>query len=417
MSILRIKGKTPLYGSVNIHGAKNSVLPIMAASILAGGETVIHNCPNLTDVDAAIKILVHLGCRVERIKDTLYINSSSLSGYSIPDSLMREMRSSVIFLGAILARTGEAVLSLPGGCELGPRPIDMHLSALRMMGAEIEENGGNIICRAPRLKGCRVDLPSPSVGATENSMLAATRAEGVTLITNAAREPEIEDLQNYLNKLGARVYGAGTSIITVEGAQFSSYAEHRVIPDRIVAATFLSAAAASRGKITIIGVCPRHLETVTDALAAMGCELKIGEDMIYIDAARKLKAIKPIITKPYPGFPTDAQPPLMAACLTAEGNTAFVENIFENRYRHVSELLRMGADIKVEGRVAIVSGVKRLHAAPVSCTDLRGGGALVVAATGAEGVTEISEISHIDRGYDSIETYLGTLGTDIQRIN
>ncbi len=416
MSILRIKGGKPLKGCVNIHGAKNSVLPIMAASILAAGETVIHNCPNLSDVNAAIKILTHLGCRVERSGDTLYINSSSLTGFQIPDSLMREMRSSVIFLGAILARTGEAILSLPGGCELGPRPINMHLAALKTMGAEIEEDGGNIICKAKKLKGARIDLPSPSVGATENSMLAATCAEGVTVITNAAREPEIEDLQNYLNKMGAGVSGAGTSIITVVGSKFGSYAEHSIIPDRIVAATFLSAAAASHGKITITGVCPRHLETVTEALSDMGCKLKVGADFIDINAECKLKAIRPVVTKPYPGFPTDAQPPLMAASLTAEGNTAFVENIFKNRYRHVSELLRMGADIKVEGRVAIVSGVKRLHSAPVSCTDLRGGGALAVAALGAEGITEISEISHIDRGYDSIEKYLGELGAEIERI-
>lgn len=417
MSILRINGGVPLSGSVNIHGAKNSVLPMMAASILADGETILHNCPNLTDVDAAIKILVHLGCKVERTDDTVYIDSSSLTRCSIPDSLMREMRSSVIFLGAILARTGEAILSLPGGCELGPRPIDMHLSALRTMGAEIQENGGNIICRSKKLCGCRIDLASPSVGATENSMLAATHASGMTVITNAAREPEIEDLQNYLNKLGARVYGAGTSIITVEGSEFGNFAEHRVIPDRIVASTFLSAAAASRGKIEITDVYPRHLETVTDALSEMGCELKIGRNSILINADKKLRAIRPVVTKPYPGFPTDAQPPIMASCLTADGNTVFVENIFDNRYRHVGELMRMGADIKIEGRVAIVSGVKKLHAAPVSSTDLRGGGALVVAAVGAEGTTDISEICHIDRGYDNIETYLGKLGADIQRIN
>ena len=417
MSKLRIRGGSGLEGTVRVHGAKNSVLPILAASILAGGETVIHNCPNLSDVDAAIRILIHLGCRVSRDGDHVYVDSSTMDRFDIPDTLMREMRSSVIFLGAILARVGEAVLSLPGGCELGPRPIDLHLSSLRAMGAEIEEESGNIICRAKQLQGCRVNLTIPSVGATENTMLAASRCRGTTVITNAAREPEIWDLQRYLRKLGINIAGAGTPTIVIEGSELCRGAVHRVIPDRIVAATYLAAAASSRGRIELMGVCPEHIMTVTDALSEMGCRIEAGETSVRIDATGKLQAIRPVVTRPYPGFPTDAQPPLMAACLTAEGTTVFVENIFENRYRHVSELLRMGADIKLEGRVAMVTGVASLYAAPVSATDLRGGAALVVAALGAEGITELSSVYHIDRGYDDLEGTLRILGADVERLD
>ena len=416
MGILRINGGRKLEGSVRIQGAKNSALPILAASILANGETVIHNCPDLSDVDAAIKILTHLGCLVSRENDAVYIDSAEMTRCDIPHELMREMRSSVIFLGAILARCGEAVLSMPGGCELGPRPIDLHIAALRALGAQITEEGGNIICHAGKLRGCEINMSLPSVGATENTILAAARSSGTTVITNAAREPEIWDLQNYLLGIGINVHGAGTPVVTVEGTDKAGYAEHRVIPDRIVAATYLSAVASAGGRMEITDVYPEHIKTVTDALRDMGCGIKIGEKSISIDAESKLRAIRPVMTAPYPGFPTDAQPTLMAASLTAEGTTVFLENIFENRYRHVGELLRMGADIKTEGRVAMVTGVKKLYAAPVESTDLRGGAALVVAALRAEGTTEISEITHIDRGYDNIERTLASLGADITRI-
>ena len=416
MSILRVNGGRRLDGTVKVHGAKNSVLPILAATILSKSETVIRNCPDLTDVDAAVRILNRLGCSVTRDGDTVCVDSRQMTGCDIPDGLMREMRSSVIFLGAILARTGYAVLSMPGGCELGPRPIDMHLDALRALGADITEHGGNIICKADRLRGCRIDLAFPSVGATENSMLAASRAKGTTVITNAAREPEIWDLQRFLNKIGAKVFGAGSSIITVEGGDFGYSAEHKVIPDRIVSATYLCCAACCGGRVKVEGIIPNHLQTVCDALEEMGCTVIVGDDYVYIRAEDSLKAIRPVITRPYPGFPTDAQPPLMAACLKAEGTTAFVENIFENRYRHVDELKRMGADIRLEGRIAIVSGVKRLCAAPVTCTDLRGGAALIAAALGAEGESVISEVRHIDRGYENIEKALSEIGADIIRI-
>ena len=417
MSVLRISGGKRLEGAVRVQGAKNSVLPVMAASILSHGETVIHNCPNLSDVNAAIQILRHLGCVCKREGERVIIDSREVVRSDIPHELMLEMRSSIIFLGAILARCGEAKISTPGGCELGPRPVGLHLFALRKMGAEIIEEGGNIVCRAGRLTGCRVNFLLPSVGATENAMLAATSCEGTTIITNAACEPEIWDLQNYLTGLGFSVSGAGTPTVTVAGKRVTSDAEHFVIPDRIVAATFLSAAAVSRGEIELLEVIPSHFSTVTDALSEMGCDIKIGQSAVHIKSEGKLRAIKPVVTQPYPGFPTDAQPPLLAASLTAEGTTVFIENIFDNRYRHVGELRRMGADIKIEGRVAMVSGVKKLYGAPVSSTDLRGGAALCVAALGAEGVTDVLGLAHIDRGYDNLSGTLEKLGADIARLD
>ncbi|MDR1329680.1 MAG: UDP-N-acetylglucosamine 1-carboxyvinyltransferase [Oscillospiraceae bacterium] len=416
MSVLKISGGKELRGTARVHGAKNSVLPIIAASLLANGETVLHNCPKLSDVDAAIKILRHLGCSAERAGNEVIIDSRGLSRLDIPHGLMREMRSSVIFLGAMLARGGEAALSLPGGCELGPRPIDLHLGALRELGAEITEEGGSIICRAAKLWGRRVNLSFPSVGATENTMLAASLADGTTIITNAAREPEIWDLQCYLRALGVNVYGAGTPTVTVEGTKISASVSHSVIPDRIVAATYLAAAAATRSEIELTDVIPAHLATVIEVLGEMGCDIRVEREKIRVSSDGRLRAARPIITGPYPGFPTDAQPQLMAAALKARGTTAFVENIFENRYRHVEEMRRLGADIKLEGRVAMVTGARKLRGAPVTATDLRGGAALVVAALGAEGVTEISGVHHIDRGYDGLEDTLRAVGAKIERV-
>ncbi|MDR1590316.1 MAG: UDP-N-acetylglucosamine 1-carboxyvinyltransferase [Oscillospiraceae bacterium] len=415
MEILRINGGNKLEGTARVQGAKNSVLPIMAASLLARGTTVIHNCPRLSDVDAAVKILTHLGCGITREGGRVIINSSSVTRCDIPHELMREMRSSVIFLGAVLARCGEAVLSMPGGCELGPRPVDLHIEALRSLGAEITRDGGNISCRAAKMKGCRVNLDFPSVGATENTMLFAACCDGATVITNAAREPEIWDLQSYLTRLGYRVHGAGTPEVTVEGAAVSGDTEHSVIPDRVVAATYLAAAACTGGDIEITGVVPGHLAAAADALAGMGCRVTGSCDSVRIDASTPRRAIRPVVTRPYPGFPTDAQPPIMAACLRAEGTTVFVENIFENRYRHTDEMKRLGADIRIEGRVAMVTGVKRLRGAPVVSTDLRGGASLVLAALMAEGVTEVSGVRHIDRGYDDLAGVLRSLGAEVSR--
>ena len=367
----------------------------------------------MSDVEAAAEILRHLGCRVYREGGDLVVDADGVARCDIPQQLMRLMRSSVVFLGAILARCGEAELSYPGGCELGARPIDLHLSSLRALGADIEETGGTLRCCAKKLRGCEILLPFPSVGATENAMLAATAAEGITIISNAAREPEIVDLQCFLQKMGACVHGAGTSTITICGGAALHECTHRCIGDRIVASTYLCAAAGCGGDITLRNIDYRHLAPVTTALHQSGCCLHCTDDTITLSSTPRLRSLPPVRTYPYPGFPTDAQPPLMAALLRAKGATMFVENIFENRYRHAAELTRMGADIRLEGRVAMVCGVEKLHGAVVHATDLRGGAALIIAALQAEGETRIEEIHHILRGYEDIAGDLRALGADI----
>ncbi len=416
MSKLHITGGRRLSGEVTIHGAKNSVLPILAAAALAPGVSVIHNCPDLSDVTASLHILEHLGCRTCREGDTVTVDASHLERCDVPDELMREMRSSVIFLGAILARAGCADMNLPGGCELGPRPIDLHLSAMRALGAEIGEGPGGLHCTAPQLTGREISLSLPSVGATENIMLCACGAQGVTSIVNAAREPEIVDLQDFLNGLGARVSGAGSSTILIEGGRALHGGEHTVIGDRIVAATYLAAAAAAGGDVSARGVDWRHLSTVTSVLREAGCDVRSGTGSVRLTCAAPLHGVRPIHTAPYPGFPTDAQAPLMAALSSAAGTTVFVENMFESRYRHVDELTRMGADIRVEGRVAVVCGVPRLHGSAVRAADLRGGAALAVAALGAEGSSALTGLHHIDRGYARLEDDLRALGAEIKRL-
>ena len=417
MSAYLVEGGNRLQGTARVHGAKNSVLPILAATILCPGESVVHNCPDLSDVRASIAILEHLGCRVERAGDTVTVDASALTGRDVPDALMREMRSSVIFLGAILARLGEAIMSFPGGCELGPRPIDLHLAAIRSLGAQVRDQGGELHCSAAGgLAGCEITFSIPSVGATENAMLCACGAEGVTVICNAAREPEIVDLQAFLRALGADVRGAGTSVITVRGKKPLHGGEHTVMPDRIVAATLLTAVAAAGGEAELLGTDYRQLSTVTAVLTEAGCRIRSGSDSIHICREAPLRGVRPIRTAPYPGFPTDAQPPVMAALCRGTGTTVFVENMFESRYRHVDELSRMGADIRVEGKVAVVCGVERLHGAALQAADLRGGAALVVAALGAEGRSEITGLHHMDRGYYGLEDTLRGLGADIVRV-
>ena len=411
MSAYIIEGGHPLDGSVRIHGAKNSVLPILAACLLAPGECVIHNCPELSDVAASLDILRHLGCRAERQGDAVVVDASAPTGWDVPDALMREMRSSVIFLGAILGRMGRAELCAPGGCELGPRPIDLHLGAIRGLGGRITEDGGGLRAEGA-LRGADLVLSLPSVGATENAMLAAVCAAGTTTITNAAREPEIVDLQGFLRAIGAKVHGAGSSVITVEGGVPLHGGSYAVMGDRIVAATYLAAAASAGGTVEVTGVDYRHLSTVSAVLREAGCDVQSGAESIRLRRDGPLQGVRPVRTAPYPGFPTDAQAPLMAALTRGKGCTVFVENIFESRYRHVDELSRMGADIRVEGRVAVVYGVPRLHGAQVRATDLRGGAALAVAALGAEGRSELTGVHHIDRGYQSLEGDLRRLGAE-----
>ena len=415
MSRLLIQGGNRLAGEVTIQGAKNSVLPVLAATILTGGAVELRQCPRLRDVEASIRILRALGCRAEWQGDTLAVDTSQMSGCAIPDALMREMRSSVIFLGAILARCGEASLSSPGGCELGPRPIDLHLSGLRALGAEIGDDCGTLHCKAQKLTGREIVLGFPSVGATENLMLAACGAEGVTVLSNAAREPEIEDLQNFLNTCGGDVTGGGTSTVVIRGGRPFHGGTYTVIPDRIAAATYLCAAASAGGEVFLRGAREERLATVTAVLREAGCQITGGGDGIACRCTGRLAAPHPIRTAPYPGFPTDAQAIVMAALLRCRGAAVFEENLFSSRYRHVDELARMGADIRTSGRVAVVLGVERLHGAAVRCTDLRGGAALCVAALAAEGETTVSDIAHIDRGYQSLEQDLTALGAEIRR--
>ena len=413
MSYLMIGGGRPLHGRIAVQCAKNSVLPVLAAALLAGDACRIAACPRLSDVETAAEILRHLGCTAQWDGGDLLVDTTHISRCDIPEELMRKMRSSVIFLGAILSRCGQAELSYPGGCELGPRPIDLHLTALRTLGAEINEIGGSLLCRANRLRGADIVLTLPSVGATENAILAACGAEGTTVIANAAREPEIADLQDFLQKLGVEIHGAGTSAITVQGKGTLHGCTHRCIGDRIAASTYLCAAAAAGGQVTLTGIDYRHLATVTTALHQAGCRLQCDDDTITLESDGRLRAIAPVRTSPYPGFPTDAQPLLMAALLRSEGATMFVENMFESRYRHVPELLRMGAEIRLEGRVAVVCGVTDLHGAAVRSADLRGGAALVIAGLQAQGVTQIHNIHHIQRGYQDIAGDLAALGAEV----
>lgn len=415
MSLFTINGGTPLSGTLSVHGAKNSILPILAAAILCPGTCVIHNCPPLSDVEASVSILRHLGCSVERTGDTLSIDASTLIRHDIPDGLMREMRSSILFLGAILGRLGEAELTFPGGCELGPRPIDLHLSALRRLSARIQDTSEGLVCSSPRLTGTSITLSLPSVGATENAILAAVAAHGSTTIFNAAREPEIVDLQGFLCALGANIAGAGSSTITIEGGHPLHGGEFTVMGDRIAACTYLSAAAATGGDVELSGVDWRHLSAVTAVLSEAGCQITSRSDRVRLQRKGLLRAVPPIRTAPYPGFPTDAQAPVMAGLCTAQGSTVFVETIFSSRYHHVDELLRMGAHIRTEGQVAILTGVPRLHGARVLSHDLRGGAALVVAGLSAEGSTVVEGLGHIDRGYYQLETALRALGAHIYR--
>lgn len=414
MNHIIIQGGRRLEGSLAVQGAKNSALPILAAALLHPGRSVIRGCPHLSDVESCIRILRHLGCQAGWDGDLLVIDAGTIDRWDIPDHLMREMRSSVVFLGSILARMGWAELSHPGGCELGPRPIDLHLAALRQLGAVLREEGGCLRCTAQHMAGREIALRIPSVGATENAILAACGAEGETVLINAAREPEIVDLQNFLCGMGCKVRGAGSSTICILGRQVTHDSCYTVMPDRIAAATYLSAAAAVGGEIELRQVQPSHLSTVTAALHEAGCQIYSSAEQIVLRSDGKLKSIGTVRTAPYPGFPTDAQAILMAALLRCNGATVFVENIFENRYRHVDELCRMGADISVADRVAVVTGVKELYGAQVRCTDLRGGAALMVAGLAARGETVIGDVAHIQRGYEDPVRDLRTLGADIR---
>ena len=415
MSVILVEGGRRLSGAVTVQGAKNSVLPILAATVLSGGVCCVKGCPDLSDVDTAAQIIRHLGGEVRREGAALVVDTRCISRCEIPEELMRRMRSSEMFNGAILGRCGEAVCCHPGGCELGPRPIDLHLHALRTLGAEIREENGRLLCRGGALRGAEIFLHIPSVGATENAMLAACAAEGTTIISNAAREPEIVELQDFLRAMGACVQGAGSATVVVEGRKKLHGCVHRVRPDRIVAATYLCAAAASGGCIYLRRADYRQMAAVLCVLRQSGCDIRSDGCGIRIKSDGCLRAVPPVRTSPYPGFPTDDQAIMMAALLRSRGSTVFVENLFSDRYRHVPQLRKLGAQIRTEGQTAIVTGAEKLHGAAVQATDLRGGAALVVAGLQAEGVTQVDRIEHIERGYADIVGDLSGLGACIYR--
>ncbi|MGI6031033.1 MAG: UDP-N-acetylglucosamine 1-carboxyvinyltransferase [Eubacteriales bacterium] len=416
MGRIEIEGGRRLDGELRVQGSKNSVLPILAATVLTREPCVIHNCPRLRDVESAIHILEHLGCRVHREEGTIQVDASGVDRWDIPLELMREMRSSVIFLGAILSRCGQAAMSYPGGCELGARPVDLHLEGLRRLGAEIGDQYGELEGKAPQLKGARIQLAFPSVGATENLMLAAACSQGTTVVANSAKEPEIIDLQEMLNGMGAKIKGAGSGTIVIEGVEKLHGVEYTVLPDRIVAATYLTAAAITGGRVRLTHVVPEHVEGVTAVLEESGCSIRRGKDTLELARKGEIRPIRAVQTMPYPGFPTDAQSILMSYLTLAKGTSVFVENIFESRYKQVGELLLMGADIRVMGRMAVVYGVEGLKGARVRCTDLRGGAALAVAALAAEGTSRIDCVEHIDRGYEDLEGCLTRLGGCARRV-
>ncbi len=416
MESIIIKGGHKLEGKISVHGSKNSCLPLLAAVILTEDVCVIHNCPDLTDVLAAVKILEYLGCRVERDGDVISVDSKCLTRCDIPESLMREMRSSIVFLGSVLSRLGQADMYTPGGCEIGLRPIDLHLSALKTLGAEIDESHGKLSCkRDGKLKGRNIDLPFPSVGATENIILACAVSDGVTNIYNAAREPEIAVLVDFLNKCGAKISISSDGTVSICGVERLHGCEFSVIPDRITAATYMAAVVSAGGDVLVENVIPLHLKSVISVFEQTGCKLNISKNSLRIKVPDVVLPIRNVRTMPYPGFPTDAQAPVMAMATKANGTSVIVENIFESRFKHVPQLLRLGAKIKIEDRVAVIDGVKNLYGAKVEATDLRGGGSLIVAALRAEGTTEITQTQHIDRGYEKIETALGNIGADIKR--
>lgn len=411
-----INGDKRLVGEVSVSGAKNAVLPILAATVVGGNRSTIFNTPNLRDVDIMEKILISIGCKVERMDNIMYVDSRNLSNTNIPDELVREMRSSIILMGSMLTRCGETKVSYPGGCEIGPRPIDLHLKALREMGAKIDESHGFLYCHCEKLKGCEIQLDYPSVGATENTILAAVRAKGTTVIRNAAREPEIIDLQNYLNKCGAKISGAGTSIIKVEGVEKFKDVEYTIMPDRIVTGTYMAASALTGGEVIIKNVETNHIQAIVAKLKEAGCLIYNDNSSLKVIGPEKINYIEMTQTLPYPGFPTDMQAQMMAVLSIADGTSIISETVFENRFKHADELIRMGADIKIIGKVAIIKGVKELTGAKVKSKDLRGGASLVLAGLAAKGTTEVENIYHIERGYEDLDENLRKLGADIIKV-
>ncbi|AWZ49299.1 UDP-N-acetylglucosamine 1-carboxyvinyltransferase [Clostridiaceae bacterium 14S0207] len=416
MDNIVVKGGNILNGDVEISSAKNAVLPIISACILNGKKNIIYKAPMLEDVFVLSEALKFLDgkVKIDTLQEKLIIDSSNLKSIRVPDELVRKMRASFLLMGPMLARFGEFKISLPGGCNIGTRPIDLHLKGLAALGAEINVGHGYVEAKAEKLIGDNIYLDFPSVGATENIMMAATLAEGETIIGNCAEEPEIQDLANFLNKMGACITGAGTDTIVVKGVRMLNEVSYTPIPDRIEAGTFMIAAAITKSIINIKGVKEEHLKPVIAKLVEMGVNIQINKNEMIVDGRGNLKAVD-IKTMPYPGFPTDMQSQLMSLLSVVNGTSMVTETIFENRFMHVAELARMGANIKIDGRSAIVQGVSKLTGAHVRATDLRAGAAMILAGLVAEGTTTISDVYHIDRGYVAIEDKLGKLGAHIDR--
>jgi len=407
-----VMGGNRLTGEIAAGGAKNSVLPIMAATLLAEGKSVIDFVPYLSDVEVMKEVLQHAGASVEHKKHRLEVVANTIQTTEVPDLLTRKLRASNLVMGALLARTGKAKVAFPGGCSIGSRPLDLHLKGLESLGAKIEETGGYIQASASQLVGNDIYLDFPSVGATENLMLASVLAKGTTVIRNAAKEPEIVDLQNFLNAMGAHVRGAGSGTIVIKGVSRLTGTRHEVIPDRIEVATYMVAAALTQGDVTITNAIPEHVEPVIAKLRETGTNITVDGDLIRVRGSDHLEGIN-IKTLPYPGFPTDVQPQMMTLMTVAKGASMITETIFENRFKHAGELRRMGADITLEGRVALIKGVPKLSGAFVEATDLRAGVALVLAGLVAEGITVVENVSHILRGYEGLDTKLNRLGAKI----
>ncbi|MDR1532022.1 MAG: UDP-N-acetylglucosamine 1-carboxyvinyltransferase [Clostridiales bacterium] len=415
MGAYRVCGGKKISGELTIGGGKNAILPILASVILNSGVSVLHNCPRIADTFTSIEILETIGCKVAMEGNTLIIDSSGADKCEIPEKLVGKMRSSIIFMGGVLGRFRTVKISYPGGCELGLRPINYHLKALTQLGAEITDEHGFIIAKADKLRGTKINLDFPSVGATENTMLAAVFAEGETMIVNAAKEPEIADLQNFLNACGAKIKGAGTDAITIRGVPRLHGAEYTIMPDRIAAGTFLAAAAVTGGSVTLRNVMAEHLYPITSKLTETGCGIQTRPGIVSLTSPGKLRALDRLRTCPHPGFPTDMQPQMTALLCTANGTSIVEETMFESRNRHVNELMRMGADIILaeSGRTAIIKGVKKLKGSTVSSKDLRGGAALILAGLAAEGTTTVTNSEHVERGYERIEHALTQLGADV----
>lgn len=415
MDKIIIIGGKKLKGAVEVNGSKNAALPILTAALLTDEKCIIENVPDLRDIDTVVALLENLGKKIIRKNKEVQVYASGILHSKAPYSQVKKMRASVLVMGPLLARLGHAEASLPGGCAIGSRPINLHLDGFKKMGAKISIEGGYVFLKAARLKGANIYLDFPSVGATENLMFAAVCASGKTVIENAACEPEICDLADMLNKMGSCIKGAGTSIVEIEGKASLKGARHTVIPDRIEAGTFMVAAAITRGDVLVKNARPGHMEAFIGKLRDSGVSVNIAGNDIRIRATKSLKS-QDIKTSPFPGFPTDMQAQWMALMSTVKGSSIITEAVFENRFLHVAELCRMGADIQVEGNSAFIKGVGRLSGAPVMASDLRASAALVIAGLSAGGKTEISRVYHLDRGYEKIENKLKKLGADIKRV-